>query len=279
MAGNTSADQRSSSLEESFWNKTRPRQILARLEQHQAFPALREDISRKFLAGQHGDAELRAAVCCELLRNADPKALLKRVADLRSRFDTIQHELFSAISEIKQLKSWEAHRDLGYDDWTEFSERVLGLSGQIAEALLLAREEVPRINPNQFFQVMIKSYAAPIISQEDQVLTVEELLQRKSDPKLIIKELKAQKEWMEFRLGEQIRATKAAEEEAVRARAEQYRKVQKKDALIDKLCRNMEPQTVNPSDDPAPNAKSVTHKVIRKSHHAQNRKESDKKKQ
>ena len=279
MAGNTSADQRFSSLEESFWNKARPRQILARLEQHQAFPALREDISRKFLAGQHGDAELRAAVCCELLRNADPKALLKRVADLRSRFDTIQHELFSAISEIKQLKSWEAHRDLGYEDWTEFSERVLGLSGQIAEALLLAREEVPRINPNQFFQALIKGCAAPIISQEDLVLTVEELLQRKSDPKLIIKELKAQKEWIEFRLGEQIRATKAAEEEAVRVRAEQYRKVQKKDALIDKLCRNMEPQTVNPSDDPAPNAKSVTHKEIRKAHHPQNRKESDKKKQ
>ena len=275
---NKPASQRSPSYKEGFWNKTRPRQVLERLEQHEASPAMLEDISRRVLTDQHGDAEIRTAICCELLRNADPKTLLKRVADLRTRFDTIQHEFFSAISEIEQLKSWEVHRDLGYESWTEFSERVLGLSSQIAEALILAREEVTNINPNQFLQAMIKGYVVPAITNVEQPIKLDKLLHRKSDPETIIKELKTRLEWAEFKTGELIRNNKAFNEELIQTRAEKYREVQKREAVIDKLCRNMNCLAVKPSDDPIPNAKSVTHKVIRKANHAQNRAKSDKKK-
>jgi len=222
------------------------------------------DVANKFVTGQNGEAEIWVAFCTELLRNFDPKAILKRAADLRTRFDAIQHEFFTAISEIKQFKSWEAHRDLGYEDWREFSEKVLGLSSQIAEALLSAREQVTTINPNQFLQAMIKGYAVPAISNMDQPIVLEKIFHPKSDSQTIIKELKTRLERAEFKIGELIRNNKACEEELVQTRAEKYREVQKRDAVIDKLCRNMDSPAVKPFDEQAPKTKNVRNKMIRK---------------
>lgn len=218
-------------------------------------------MANKFATGPHGEAEIWAAFCIELLRNFDPKAILKRVADLRSVCARVLFDLSHIAGEVEQLKNWEAHLEMGFEDWTEFSEQVLGLSDKVADSLLLAREQVADSSLNLLLQAMIKGYAVPVISQEEQFLTVEELLQRKSDPKSIMKEFKARQDWMEFRLGEEIRARKA-EEEAVRARAEQYREVHKRDDVIDKLGRNLEPLEVKPSDNLLPKVKNVRQKVI-----------------
>jgi len=254
-------------LKQRLWNQPRALNFLEWLKSHGASIAMLEDFARRFAAGQHGEAEIRAAVCCEILRNSDPKAILKRVTDLHSIYARVLNDLSHIAAEIDQFKSWRAHQEMGFEDWTEFSEEVLGLSDKVAGALLLAREQVSDISLNQFLQAMIKGYAAPVVSYKGPPLTVEELLQRRSDPKAIIKELRERVEWTEFRLGEEIRARKAAGEEAVRARAEKYREVQKRDAVIDKLTRNMDSQVVKPPDSPTPRAKNVRPKVIYKEHH------------
>jgi len=267
--GDKQLDPHYESIKQQLRNKPQALKFLKQLEMEQAPSSMLEDVANKFVAGQHGDAEIWAAFCTEVLRNFDPKAILKRVADLRSVGTRVLFDLSHIASEIEQLKNWEANQEMGFEDWTEFSEQVLGLSDKVADSLLLAREQVADRSLNLFLQAVIKGYAAPAISQEQQSLMVQKLLQRRSDPKSIIKELNAQKEWMEFRLGEEIRARKAAEEEAVRARAEKYREVQKRDAMNDKLIRSMDSQVVKPLDNPPPTAKNVRHKVIRMEDHPQ----------
>jgi hypothetical protein len=192
--GTKKTEQRYETYKQRLFNQPRTQKFLKRLEQHRGSPAMLEDVANKFVAGQHGEGEIRSAVCCELLRNSNSKAILKRIADLRSVYAKLQLDLSYVASEIDQLKSWEVHQALGYEDWTEFSEKVLGLSSKVAGALLLAHEQVSDINLDHFFQSMIKGYVAPGVSQEKQPLTIEELLQQKSDPKSIIHEFRARLE-------------------------------------------------------------------------------------
>jgi len=243
--GEKQLNPRYETLKQRLWNHPRALKFLERLESHRASIAMLEDFAGRFATGQHGEAEIRAAVCCEILRNSDPKAILKRITDLHSVSARVLLDLSHIAGEIDQLKSWGVHQEMGFEDWTDFSEEVLGLSDKVADALLLAREQVSDISLNQFLQAMIKGYAAPVVSYKGPPLTVEELLQRTSDPKAIITELKARVEWTEFRLGEEIRARKGADEGAVRARAEKYREVQKRDAVIDKLGKNLQPNAVS----------------------------------
>lgn len=256
-------------LKQRLWNQPRALKFLEWLKSHGASIAMLEDFARRFAAGQHGEAEIRAAVCCEILRNSNPKAILKRITDLHSVHARVLLDLSHIAAEIGQFKSWDVHQEMGFEDWTEFSEKVLGISDNIADTLLLARKQVSGMNLNHFLQVMIKGYVVPAILPGEQSLAVEELLERERDPEVIIQKLKVRLERAEFKNGELIRAIKALEEELIRTRAEKYREVQKREAMIDKLTRNMDTQGVKPSDSPTPEAKNVRPKMIRKEHHPQ----------
>lgn len=212
--------------------------VLEQLEQHGASSSMLEDVGGKYLSRQYGEAEIRAKIHCEQLRNSDTRIILKRVAGLHATCANILNSLLLIVSEIDQFKSWEVHQTLGFSDWTEFSENVLNLSGQVADALLLAREQIADKDLNHFLQAMIKGYVIPAISSEEKNRPVGKSIKRKSD-KVIIRELKARLEWAEFKLGEEIRARKAAEEAAERARAESYREDQRKKAMQVKLKRNL----------------------------------------
>lgn len=52
----------------------------------------------------------------------------------------------------------------------------------------------------------------------------------------------------EFKVGDEIRAKAQLEEELQKTRAEMYQKIQEKQALIDKLAKNVEPKVVPPPD-------------------------------
>lgn len=235
-------------LKERFSNQPRSRQILDRLEQHRADPSLLTAVAEKLAAGQYGEAEIQSAVYCELLKNRDRKAILKRVADLRSAFAKIQLDLSKAASEIYQLKSWASYQAVGYDDWTEFSEWVLGLSDLVANALLTAREQVSGMDLDEFLQVMIKGYVVPAISQEKPPMTAEKIEKYKPALKTGIKELRECLDRAESKAGDEIRARRILEKELEKTRSEMYQKVQEKQALIDKLTKNIEPDRLSPDD-------------------------------
>lgn len=133
-------------LKERLWNQPRARQVLEHLEQHGAPHSMLEAVAQKFADGQHGEAEIQAAICCELLRNRDTKAILKRVADLRSAFVKVRQDLYHITSEIHQLKVWDSYKNFGYDQWNEFARDVLGLSDKVVDALLIAREEASGVD-------------------------------------------------------------------------------------------------------------------------------------
>ena len=225
-------------LKERLWNQPRARQVLEHLEQHGASYSMLEDVAQKFADGRHGEAEIQAAICCELLRNRDTKAILKRVADLRSAFVEVRQDIFHITSEIHQLKVWDSYKNFGYDQWNEFAREVLGLSDKVVDALLIAREEASGPNLDGFLQAMIKGYALPSLSQE-RPLSLQECKPYKREPEIIIRELREHLEVAELRVGEEIRTRKRLEEELEKARTEMYRKIQEKQALIDKLTRSL----------------------------------------
>ena len=233
-------------LKERFSNQPRPRQVLERLERHCADPFLLTVVAEKLASGQYGEAEIQSAVYCELLKNRDRKAILKRVADLRSAFAKIQLDLSQAASEIYQFKSWASYKAVGYDDWTEFSEWVLGLSDRVVDALLTAREQMSSMDLDEFLQVMIKGYVVPAISQEKPPMTAEKKEKYKPALKTGIKELRERLSLAEFKAGDEIRARKALEKELEKTRSEMYQKVQEKQALIDKLTKNIDPNGIPP---------------------------------
>lgn len=223
-------------LKERLRNQPRVRQFLERLELHGAPHSMLEAVARMFADGQHGEAEIQVVTYCELLRNRDTKAILKRVTGLRSSFVEIQLNLFRITSEIYQLKVWESYKNFGYDQWSEFAREVLGLSDKVVDALLIAREEASGLNLDGFLQTMIKGYAFPSLSEE-RPLSLQECGPYRREPEAIILELRECLEVAELRAGEEIRIRKRLEEELEKARTEMYRKIQEKQALIDKLTR------------------------------------------
>lgn len=237
--GKNQTDSRYEALRRRLWNQPRPLKLLEQMENERASSAMLGDVAGKFLAGQSGEAEIQAAAYSELLRNSDPKAILSRVANFRSLCAKVQFHLSLIAGEIDQFKSWEAHQAVGYEDWMEFSEEVLGLSDKVIDALLLAREQGSDIGLNQFLQVMIKGYVAPL-SQESVPITREKTGRHKSDLKSKLQDLKARLEFAEFQNGELVRANQSLEDELIKVQAEKSREIQKRDALIDKLSKGFQ---------------------------------------
>jgi hypothetical protein len=235
-------------LKERLSNQPRSRQVLEQLEKYRPDSSLLAAVAEKLVSGQYGEAEIQSAIYCELLKNRDRKAILKRVADLRSAFVKIQIDLSHTASEIYQLKSWAAHQVVGYDDWTEFSEWVLGLSDKVAEALLTAREQVSGIGLDEFLQVMIKGYMVPASSHEEHTVTAEKLELYKPSLEACLKQLKQRLTMAEFKAGDEIRARKVLEKELEKTRAEMYQKVQEKQTFIDKLTRSIEQDRLPQAD-------------------------------
>lgn len=246
--GKNQTDSRYEALKRRLWNRPRALKLLEQMENDRVSSAMLEDVAGRFLAGQSGEAEIQAAAYSELLRNSDPKAILSRVANFRSLCAKVQLNLSWIADEIDQFKSWEAHQAVGYEDWMEFSEEVLGLSDKVIDALLLAREQVSDIGLNQFLQVMIKGYVAPL-SLESELITGEKTGRHKSDRKSKLQDLKARLEWAEFQNGELVRANQSLEDELIKVRAEKSREIQKRDALISKLSKGLHPNRA--SEDPS----------------------------
>lgn len=234
-------------LKQQLWNQPLALKVLERMERHGAPATIVVGIARHIVSGRYGEAEVVAAVCTELLRNCGPTIIRQRAGDLRIMAERILSDLSRMAGEINQLKTWEAHRMVGVDDWTDFLEMVLGLSETVVEALHLAREQVTDRNLNDFLQAMIKGYVAPAGSQEKPWPAGDQGLPRPSDPQTLITALKAQLEKAEFDNGRLVRANHALKEELIQTRADTYREVQKREALINKLSRNFEPHTAQSS--------------------------------
>ncbi len=225
-------------LKERLWNQSRARQVLEKLERNRASSPILTAVAEKLAAGEHGEAEIQSAIYCELLKNRDRRAILKRVADLRTLLAKIHQDLSQAAGEIHQLQSWKSHTVMDYDRWTEFSEEVLGLSNKITDALLTASDQAFARDLDQFLQVMVKGYIVPPIAKEAGPSTLGGG-RKKRDPEALLNDLKPRLERAEFRVGEEIRARKQLEKELEKARAETYRKVQEKQAIIDKLTKTL----------------------------------------
>ncbi len=226
-------------LKERLWNQPRARHFLEHLEQLGAPPSMLDSVAGKFADGQHGEAEIEAATYCELLRNRDTKAILTRVAGLRSTFVEIRQDLSHITSEIHQLKIWESYKNFGYDQWDEFAREVLGLSDKVIDALLIAHEEASGLSLDGFLQVMIKGYALPSLSEERPLQSLQECGPYRREPGTVIQDLRERLEVAELRVGQEIRTRKRLEEVLEKARTEMYRKIQEKQALIDKLTRSL----------------------------------------
>jgi predicted RNase H-like nuclease (RuvC/YqgF family) len=250
MAGEEERESRNyAALKEKLSSQPRSRATLERLERLKAPLAMLEAVAGKFSAGEHGEAEIQAAIYSELLRNRDQKAVLKRVAQLRTTFAKIQQDLCHIAGQLHQFKSWTSHGTFGFGDWAEFCNEVIGLSDKISEALLMAREQVFGLDLDGFLQAVIKGYVVPSPARQARPSSPEEFPE-KSNPSEVIKELKERLDLAEFKIGEMIRARKKLEEELEKTRAEMYQKVQEKQAFIDKLTKNF--QSAMPASSKSP---------------------------
>jgi len=120
-------DRRYETLKQRLWNQPRALKFLEPLERHGARPALLERVAGLFIAGQHGEAEILAAIYYDLLRHRDRADLLRRVADLRGITSQLQQDLLFLANELHLIKD----RDAG------------GLSNRMISALIALRGSSP----------------------------------------------------------------------------------------------------------------------------------------
>lgn len=85
----------------------------------------------------------------------------RHLSDLKQLFASVQENLSFICSELHKFKNWEVYRVLGYEAFSEFTGKELGLSEEVAGALLVAREQTKRLGLADFFQIMIKGYLVP----------------------------------------------------------------------------------------------------------------------
>ena len=88
--GNERIAEQYKALKQRLWNQPRPQEILGRFEHHGALPALLEKVAKRFVSGQHGEAEILAAFYYDLLRHQDRTEVISRITDLRVIFVQIQ---------------------------------------------------------------------------------------------------------------------------------------------------------------------------------------------
>ncbi|MFZ5862371.1 MAG: ParB/RepB/Spo0J family partition protein [Nitrospirota bacterium] len=93
---------------------------------------------------------------------------------------------------------------------------------------------------------------------------VKSITQRDGELTAHLTELQQRLDRAEGQVGGEIKAKKLLEEELEKVRAEMYRKVQEKQALIDKLTKNTEPTVVPPADYQALKAENVKLKAALK---------------
>lgn len=82
----------------------------------------------------------------------------RSLSELKQVFASVQENLSSISGELDKFKNWEVYRVLGYEAFSEFTRKELDLSGEVAGALLVAREQTNRLGLGDFFQIMIKGY-------------------------------------------------------------------------------------------------------------------------
>lgn len=87
---------------------------------------------------------------------------LKRRADLKVVLLKLHENLLHLIRELYRLKGWKAYRTVGYGDFSEFSIKGLGLSEQLADRLVLVREQADQVTPGELLLMMIKGYVASV---------------------------------------------------------------------------------------------------------------------
>ncbi|NKE72813.1 hypothetical protein [Candidatus Manganitrophus noduliformans] len=120
-------DRRYETLKQRLWNQPRALKFLEPLERHGARPALLERVAELFSAGQHGEAEIQAAIYYNLLRHRDRADLLRRVADLRAITSQLRQDLLFLANEFSSIEDMDA----------------FGLSNRMISALTALRETPP----------------------------------------------------------------------------------------------------------------------------------------
>jgi len=135
---------------------------------------------------------------------------------------TLTQEMALQIAQLEEAVQRELYQALG-DRFIKVMEEQKGVEFETVHADLLKELE-------------------HLSSEVNKIKTREEELKAQAD------ELRNRLDVAEIKVGHEVRTKKTLEEGLEKTRAEMYRKVQEKQALIDKLAKEMEPKVVPPPD-------------------------------
>jgi len=94
----------------------------------------------------HGEAE----------RRGNSTEALTRLSELKWLLLSIQQDLLRMADELSLFRSREGYRTAGHEDFHAFAGRELGLSGRLADTLVLIGEERDRISLGEILRIVIE---------------------------------------------------------------------------------------------------------------------------
>ena len=123
----------------------------------------------------------------------------------------------------------------------EVALRIAQLEEEVQRELHEAlRERITKALEEQKAVEFETLHAGLLKEVDDLSAEVKKIKQREAELKTKLNELQDRADRAEFKVGDELKAKKDLEEELQKTRAEMYRKVQEKQALMDKLTKNME---------------------------------------
>ncbi|HXC61070.1 MAG TPA: hypothetical protein VNV63_00215, partial [Nitrospiria bacterium] len=168
MEENKSAAQRYSSYKKRLMGQPRPRQTLERLEQERMPQALLKVVAEKYANGEHGEADVRAAVYTEFLQNRDRTIIPRQLEELRATIEKLRQELLWAAGRFQHLRDWKTYRVLEYGTWADFLEKELGLSEKVTGLLMMIVGCDRKSSLDTLIQIILKGYVAEPVLNEKQ---------------------------------------------------------------------------------------------------------------
>lgn len=224
-----------------------------------------------------GEAETRAMITIEenirrrQLQPSEMARAIKKLAELKGRAAQVAESVGLSDRQVQR------YRDLS-DLIPELS--VLLDGGTLTQHVAIQLAQLDETVQREVYQAMKERMARTLEEQksvefetmhagllkelDDLSAEAKKLTQRDGDLTARLTELQQRLDRTEGQVGGEIKAKKLLEEELDKVRAEMYRKVQEKQALIDKLTKNTEPVVVPPPDYQALKSENVKLKAALK---------------
>jgi len=185
------------------------------------------------------------------LQPSEMARAIKKLVELKGNRNRVQE-----VAQDIGLSERQAYRYRGLDHLIPEISSLLDrgkltqqMALQIAQLEDAVQRELYEALGERITQVMEEQKAvefetiqAGLLNDLDGLLAeVKKLNDREAELKAKLNELQDRLDHAEFKVGDEIKAKKTLEEDLRKTRAEMYKKVQEKQALIDKLTKNLEP--------------------------------------